>query len=148
MENRIAILLALLAEESEQLRFRSQAEHLYTAACLGAYGAFAWGVAALQNPVFLTRPPLMRPAVVAALTIGFSAIVVIGRIFAEHWVYRTEKHNQAQLAEAISNLDGMLLLVPDRLRQRASVRGAFASAVVVGVAAIGATAFCLSLAFP
>src|SRR5262245_35400829 len=73
MENRISVLIALLAEESTQLRFRSQGEHLYTAACLGAYGAFAWGVAALRYEDFLSRPLWMRPAFLAAFAIGISA---------------------------------------------------------------------------
>jgi hypothetical protein len=148
MQNRTDILLALLAEESTQLRFRSQGEHLYTAACLGAYGAFAWGVAALHNEDFFKRPLLMRPAFLAALAIAASAILVIARIFVEHSAYRVEKGNQAQLADAISKLDGMPPLVPDRLLRTVAGKGAHASAAVVAIAAIGSIAFCILLAFP
>src|SRR5215212_12176671 len=133
--SRINILLALLSEESAQLRFRSQAEHLYTAACLGAYGAFAWGVAALRNEDFFERPWWMRPAFIAAFAILASATLVIIRIFAEHGAYKVEQRNQAQLVDAIFKIDGMSLPVQDRLRQRAAGKGAHASAALVLAAA-------------
>ena len=61
----------LLSEISAELRSRRDPEHLYTAASVGAFGAVAWGVAALGagQPQFVPMSPT-HPALVGGLGVS------------------------------------------------------------------------------
>lgn len=142
------VQLALLAELGNALRARSEPEHLYTAAAIGSFGAFAWGVAALRPQDYICRAWYKRPAVVAIASILIVASLVVYKIFREHRVYRDTKREQARIARRLASLPGATDdLVPEYMKKEKAGRGYLVSVVVVIGPALAAIAFCCSLAY-
>lgn len=82
------ILPTLFAQITDELRSRRQAEYIYTAAALGAFGATAWGVATLA--VYHPQHPstfLHHPIGAAALGSVLIALAVNGKILSDHCKY-------------------------------------------------------------
>jgi hypothetical protein len=138
--------LTLLPELGAALRFRSEPEHLYTAAALGGFGAVAWGVATLQPGNYFDRPLYERPAVVAAIGTLVLAIAIVAKICREHTKYAALKKEQKNIADKLDSSCGEII-TPNTMRSEAG-GGYIWSIAVVSVAAIGAIAFCLSVAGP
>ena len=75
------IELTWLEQLGADLRARTQAEYLYTAASVAAFGGVCWGVAAQQNRCL---------GYVAVLAIGLLAVAVWRKIWEDHKVYKDD----------------------------------------------------------
>lgn len=134
--------LVLLQELGNSLRARSEAEHLYTAAAVGSFGALAWGVAALQPERYLTRPFGERPAGVAAIGVLIVAVFICIKICREHGVYKQTKKEQARIAKRLAAPEGETKIIPEYMLEESAGLGFLYSLLVVAVAAVSAAWFC------
>ena len=154
MEQEIEVILALSNEIQTELRARRDAEHLYTAAFVGASGAVAWGVAtiaAITNPTF----DWIHPAIAGLSMIWLIAIAIAVKTLREHLVHRDLRKQADTLGAALLEKNtGLADIWPNHMKatkdKRASSRliritGATYSLVVIALTAVGATVFCLSV---
>jgi hypothetical protein len=138
------LLLALLTEVGAAKRFRSEAEHLYTAAAVGSFGAVSWGIAALQSVSFKDRF-WTHPALVAAVGVVIVATAVIIKLISDQNTFAKIKNDEADIADLLSQLPGAQRIVPADMRRRKPGPRRWLSPSIVGAAALAATAFCLTI---
>src|SRR5215475_14426471 len=93
------LLLMLLAELSNELRYRAQAEATYTAATVASFGATAWGVAAIANVKGNSTVILLAVFGIAAL-----AGAVCWRIWTDHRKFAQAKEARAALCWKLETL--------------------------------------------
>jgi hypothetical protein len=136
--------LAFFAEINMQIRARRLAEYTYTAAAVAAFGALAWGVAAVSSQIDKRTPALA--AVIATILI---VIAVFLKIMDEHFKHFKLSKEAFKLAEKIREAyeitDGM---PSDFTKPVTPGSGHIYSAVVLEVGGFGAILFCLSIGFP
>jgi hypothetical protein len=137
--------IALLQELGSSLRFRSEAEHLYTAAAVGSFGAVAWGVAALVPANYLSRPFYLRPAFVAAIGILIVAALIVRKIVTEHGIYAQARAEQARIASLLESRRGSAGLIPAFMLKPEAGPGYKGSRNIVVCSAVAAAGFCLLL---
>jgi hypothetical protein len=135
--------LTLLTEICNALRVRSEAEHLYTAAAVGGFGAVAWGVAALRPERYLSRPSYKQPGVVAGIGILVVAALIVLKIYREHTVYADTKREQARMAGQLASLPGAARIIPQYMLEEKAGWGFILSIFVVAATAIVTAVFCL-----
>lgn len=136
------LALALVTEMGAALTARSEAEHLYTAAAMGSFGAVCWGVAALDASRYSGRPFFSRPGAVAAVGIAVVTILVVLKIYREHRRYAEIKDD---LAAILRNLACRREeLVPKQMLRPAGAGAYYSIALVVG-AALAGICFCLAV---
>ena len=78
-QEKFKVQLEWLKELGADLRARTQAEYLYTAAALALYGGVCWGIAAQQCG---------RSRVPVAIGIVIVAVLIVWKIIADHETYR------------------------------------------------------------
>jgi sulfite exporter TauE/SafE len=78
------LLLTLLIEQSNELRYRAQAEATYTAATVATFGATAWGVAAVAN---------LKGNSIAILLAVFGIVALAGAVCWRIWTDHTKFAN-------------------------------------------------------
>ncbi|MDR3461156.1 MAG: hypothetical protein P4L76_02435 [Beijerinckiaceae bacterium] len=139
-----AVRLALIAELGALLRDKSQAEHFYTAAAIGSFGALCWGVAALPPDIYKTKF-ITHPAMAAALNIIIVALLVIIKIKREHTKYASFKISQTDVATALENSLGNRGVIPPPMMIPGKMRGYLYSIIVLAGAALGGVIFCFSI---
>jgi hypothetical protein len=76
-QGKFEVQLEWLKEQGADLRARTQAEYLYTAAALAFYGGVCWGVATLPKSGWL-----------AVIVVVIVALLIAWKIDADHWTYR------------------------------------------------------------
>jgi hypothetical protein len=140
--------LTLLTELGANLRARSEAEHLYTAAAVGGFGAVAWGVAALQPERYLSRPCYKRPAGAAVIGISIVAVAIAAKIIREHGQYAKLRKQQAQIVKQLARLPGAEEIIHEDMQSDDAGPGYKWSLAIVIAAALAAIGFCLSLVSP
>src|ERR1700744_4036276 len=89
------LLLALLAEHSNEMRSQAQTEHVHTAAAVGAFGAVTWGVATVPEPI---------PAAVAVVGVVLVSWAVITKIRQSHETYSRLKAARARVCAELASL--------------------------------------------
>jgi hypothetical protein len=140
------VTLALFQHVTDELRSRRQPEYAYTAAAVGAFGAIAWGVAALvalSNPV----PTWRHPAIAGIVTVLLIAFPVIVKILQEHKNYVQLREDQQRLAKEMVVAYGLdLSWLPAPLRPAGKIGDAhrWSVGIVLG-AGVGAVLFCLAV---
>ncbi len=151
--NQTSNLGLLLSEMGNEVRTRRDAEHLYTAATIGAVGALAWGVAAVGVSHKAGISLWEQPAIVGAAGSVLLGLVVVIKIIREHFIYSSARDEQIKVAKLwtqAAGLDGSWLPAglaekdKDQNRNKAG-RGYFYSIGIVSVSAIAAAAFCISV---
>ena len=129
-------LLAVLQELGAALRARSDAEHAYTAAAVGSFGAVAWGVAAL-------KPQDGPSPTVAAAGVLFVTCCVVWKITWDHHRFAETKQQYGLVAERLREFPNGDI-IPKRWTDPAG-KGAWISVSIVLAAAGAAIAFCLTV---
>ena len=100
MEDQMVLkrLTLMLQEQNAEVRARREAEYLYTAASVGAFGAVAWGVAAVGSIKDAHKISwIAHPSLYGALMCLLIAWVVISKINYEHRNYLVLRKQQIQL---------------------------------------------------
>jgi hypothetical protein len=131
------LLLALLAEHSNEMRSQAQTEHIHTAAAVGAFGAVTWGVATVPEPI---------PAAAAVLGVVLVSWAVITKIRLSHETYRGLKAARAKVCAEIASRSECGAVISKGLLSAEAGRGYLSSIAVVVSAAIGAVGFCAAIA--
>jgi hypothetical protein len=144
-QDKQSLLLVLLKEQCDAMRARSEAEHLYTAAAVGSFGAVAWGVAAL--PSRYSGRVLMLPAIVAAIGIMAVAVLISIKIVGEHREYETAKRVRVTIAQGLDGLADNAGTIPDYMLKPKEGLGYRGSVWIVVGAALMAAGFCVSIAW-
>jgi hypothetical protein len=143
------ILPALFTQITDELRARRDAEHIYTAAAVGSFGAIAWGVASLAGarPLHVSGA-LLDPAIVASIGSLLLAAAVITKIEVEHWKYRDLRIELGRTSERILKVYNLPAgYLPKGLTSGKAGAGHVWSILIVAGGALLATAFCLSVWF-
>jgi hypothetical protein len=78
-QDKFKVQLEWLREQGADLRARTQAEYLYTAAALALFGGVCWGIPAQQSG--LSR-------VLVAIGVVIVALLIVWKIIADHETYR------------------------------------------------------------
>src|ERR1700752_5333979 len=89
------VQLEWLSQLGADLRARTQAEYVFTAAAVAYFGGVCWGLAALNS-----QPP--ERVMSAAGAIVLLTLAVTAKIRADHKVYRTTWKDRARIARALS----------------------------------------------
>ena len=98
-EMRANAFAVLLQDHGTELRARRDAEHLYTAAHVGATGAVAWGVATVGTiPAAANMPWYAHPAFFGALGSVLLAFAVYRKIMRENSIHVELRRQQRNLA--------------------------------------------------
>ena len=132
------IKLTWLEQLGADLRARTQAEYLYTAAAVAAFGGVCWGVAAQPKPKHCL-------AYAAMLAIGLLAAAVSFKIWRDHKVYEDIWYERVRIVEELSERPNSADVFPDRIKGEPG-RGYLSSWLVLLAAAVGAILFCLVFA--
>lgn len=130
-----------------ELRARRDAEHLYTAALVGALGAVSWGVATLATTSSSAAPYWRHPALAGALACFLMAAGVLAKIYREHTVYvrlRLEQVTLVTLFAASAGVPEKELPVGLRPGGKAGKGYRYSCAIVI-LSTIGAIYFCLTV---
>lgn len=135
-------LLALYKDQGDELRSRSQAEHLYTAAALGAFGAVSWGVAGLPGKSCASA----IAGLVAAAGVFFVAETVIKKITGDHGNYALAKKARADISKRLTGLVNCADLIPEGAQDANTGPGYLDSIKIVHVSRWAAIAFCVAIA--
>jgi hypothetical protein len=130
------IELVWLEQLGADLRARTQAEYLYTAAAVAAFGGVCWGVAAQQNCCL---------GYVAVLAIGLLAVAVWRKIWNDHKVYKDIWRDRVRIVGKLSQRPNSTDIFPDRIKGEPG-HGYRSSIAVLLAAAGGAILFCLVFA--
>jgi len=156
----LTYLIARLNEAGAELRSRRDPEYVYTAAAVGSFGAFAWGVAALAA----ARISPVIPGVTAAIGILFITIAVAAKTWREHLKHEEQRLLMASIVLRIEARLNLATAAPQEggepaeprqelggLRKRCEAlllsQSGFAwSLWILGVTALAAMIFCLSIA--
>jgi len=138
------ILLSLLENEFNELRSRREPEYLFVSAAVAAFGAFAWGVAALAREL-PTIPLYQHPSLSGIVGVAILAILVTAKVWREHFKYREVWEGKKKLLDLIIS-NGWLHLndVPEGIITPVG-KGFLWSLGVLWAAAVGAIIFCLSV---
>jgi hypothetical protein len=104
----IALSLNVLTELGADLRARPEPEHLYTAASIGAFGAVAWGIAALDPAKYGGIPWWRQPAIVAVFGVSVVAAAVTLKIGREHKKFDAIKKERARIASLIPGAESII----------------------------------------
>jgi len=135
----------MLGEMGEELRSRTQAEHLYTAAAIGSFGATVWGVGGGLNNK-LADPVWSDPAFASAVGIMIVAIGVCLKIRNAHVGYEYVWKSRAELVDRLrADYKFVNRTIPVAIRKRRAGPGYLYSIIVVAAAALGSTFFCWSI---
>ena len=137
------VLLAMLAQLSEDMRFQSQAEHLYTAAAVGSFWAVSWGVSALK-PHDYAGKCFTHPAIVAVAGIFFVLAAVIVKIVLSHCTWLKLRRARVDTAKKFAS-DDQNLIPREYIHPESRGWGFIGSTALVFVAAIGSMAFCVAM---
>lgn len=140
------MLMTLLTEQGDELRARGQVEHLYAAASIGSFGAVVWGMSALPA-VTVTTPTWQHPAIIAAVGVTLSAFAVVVKIKNDHEKYEAIKRARAKIAERLVERVDCADILPKVFTTPNEGLGYFGAITVTIVAAVAASAFCLTVAF-
>ena len=132
------IELTWLEQLGADLRARTQAEYLYTAAAVAAFGGVCWGVAAQPNPKHCL-------AYAAILAIGLLAAAVSFKIWRDHKVYKDIWRDRVRIVGKLSQRPNSTYIFPDQIKGKPG-RGYLSSWLVLLAAAVGAILFCLVFA--
>ncbi len=137
--------LAFFVEINTEIRARRVAEYTYTAAAVAAFGALAWGVAALNSQSNKETPAIA--AVVATIII---VIAVFLKIMNEHFKHFKRCQESIRLAREISDAYEITdEQMPSDFRGPVKPgTGHTYSVIVLEVGGLGAILFSLSIAFP
>ncbi len=141
-ESRAQLLLVLLKEQGDELRYRSQPELLYTAAAVGSFGAVTWGVAALPVTNFPDRF-ITHPAAIAAMGVLLVASVLIAKACRDHIKHAYAKEARADICRQIASLPNCGGIIPDALMVKELGPGYRGSVLLVGAAATSSIVFCI-----
>jgi hypothetical protein len=149
-ERRVKVLqrqawFAFFAEINMEIRARRLAEYTYTAAAVAAFGALAWGVAALSS-----QNDRQTPAIAAVVATILIVIAVFLKIMDEHFKHFERRKEAVKLAGKIKDAYEITNdQMPSDFRGPASPgSGYIYSAVVLEVGGLGAILFSLSIGFP
>ena len=135
------LLLTLLMEQSNELRYRAQAEATYTAATVASFGATAWGVAAVASFKGNSSAILLAVFGIAAL-----AGAVCWRIWTDHTRFANAKRARAEICRKLEALSSSYSdAIPQPIKDAFAGRGHLSAMAIVIVAAIGAAIFCLAI---
>jgi hypothetical protein len=135
-------LITLFNDIREELRSRREAEYLYTAAVIAAYGAVIWGMAVIASSTRAMHdiPLYVHPATYAAFGCVILAKVVIDKIRSDHENYKkifTDMTNIYQeLLSSFKLIDHLKFPPEAGLGFRGSVK------IVIG-GALAAILFCI-----
>ena len=142
-----SLLLTLFTQYTDELRARREAEHIYTAAAIGSFGAVAWGVAALAGEHLVHLPCfLFHPAIVAAIGTLVVAAAVAIKIEVEHAKYAgisEELIKHSQRISKVFNLPSGYL--SKNLTSGDAGRGDLWSIGILAAGAILSIGFCLAV---
>jgi hypothetical protein len=142
--SRMVALTALLAEVSAETRSRRDPEYLYTAASVGAFGAVAWGVAALTTGREAWSPA--HPALIAAVGILAIAFAVVVKVVREHRLYVGLRREQVRVAKLLTATAGFQEgILPPGLKASGDGPGHWFSVAIVLVAAVSTSGFCFAI---
>ena len=140
-------LRQLVTELGAELRARRDPEHLYTVAVVGAFGAVAWGVAALAGSG-RTSIWLFDASIVAAAGIVFVAAVVHRKISREHSLYAELRQEQRRVLGLLaSEMKFGVSTYPQGMYSGVAGPGHKYSLRVGWGSAAAAVAFCLAVFF-
>lgn len=134
------ILMEVYRDIREELRSRRQAELVYTAAAIAAFGAIAWGMASILASAITHPPVLSRSRIFASFFCVGVAIPIIIKIIAEHNKYKTIFLQMAELVNKLNTLYPIRQFLPSA---KASGPGFWGSILIVLLGALSAIAFCL-----
>lgn len=134
-EAKAAVLTALVDDLSNELRFRGEAQFVYSAATVAGFGGTTWGAAAL-NPNHPT------PIWASVVGIALLAAIVIWKIFHDHDLYKTAKLARAEVAQKLREIYPDV--IPTTLLNEKAGYGYLWSIGIVVAAAAGSMSFCLA----
>ena len=130
------IELTWLEQLGADLRARTQAEYLYTAAAIAGFGGVCWGVAAQQNHYLGS---------VAAVAIFLLAVAIGFKIRSDHKAYEVVWRDRVKIVGKLSQRPNSTDIFPDRIKGEPG-HGYRSSIAVLLAAAVGAILFCLVFA--
>lgn len=140
--NRIQLLLALLAEQGDEIRFRVQSEIAYTAAAIASFGATTWGIATVAN---ISGPGRVLTVLAAAVGVALLAVAVSLRILGDHRRIEAARMARAAISEQLEALTGSNDILPAELLDRDVGHGHRSSIWIVAIAAFGTILFCAAI---
>ena len=134
--NRVQLEGVWLSELGQDLRARTQAEYVYTAASIAMFGAVCGGVGGQrhhhQSLVF-----------VAAVFILVGALAVTLKIWVNHKKYGKTWEARSLFIDRLSTRQELANLFPNRVRKQKPGRGFWYSLAVLWVPAVFAIIFCV-----